>query len=291
MRFSRFDGGIRTKYSKMQRPYLIGAGVRSDDIATFNTLSGMYDAGTIDHIQLMVIPEKHHTFKKRLETITTSNARIFLHAPHHGQGVNPCAPAAFDQRERAEIDKWIEDAMALTFEAADILGTPIIVLHAGRYEDGKKEEAFHCIREFLREYGDPRLILENLPEVYAGYHLLGSTAEELARIGTGLVNGYCLDFAHLYCTTNYLKLDYNNELEGFEKLPVRLHHLSNSERGSIKDQHLELDHPNGGLDFATVIGYIRRHPGVHTSLEYKNNNAEIYYEQLEVFDRIYHRYD
>ena len=41
-------------------------------------------------------------------------------APHHGHGVNPCAPAAYDARPLPE--KHIEEAMNRTFEAADTLG-------------------------------------------------------------------------------------------------------------------------------------------------------------------------
>ena len=280
--------------TEMTRNYLIGAGVRSDDMGTFNTLSTMYHAGLIDHIQVMLIPQEDKLFRKHLEVISSSGAYIIVHAPHHGQGVNPCAPTAFETRSPAEISAWIESAMSQTFEAADLLDTPSIVMHAGRYESGKKDAAISTLQEFLSIYRDPRIILENLPEVYAGFHLLGSTADELVQISDGLVNGYCLDFAHLYCTTNFLHLSYARELSKFGDLsdshPVKLHHLSNSIKGSITDEHLELNHKNGGLDFDLVIGYIKKHPDIQTSLEYKQNNAEIYVEQLKVFDNLYHRH-
>ena len=38
------------------------------------------------------------------------------------------------------------------------------------------------------------------------------------------------------------------------------------------------------------IGYIKKHPDIQTSLEYKYNNAEIYVEKLKVFDNLYHRH-
>ena len=41
-------------------------------------------------------------------------------APHHGHGMNPCAPSAYDARPLPE--KHIEEAMNRTFEAADTLG-------------------------------------------------------------------------------------------------------------------------------------------------------------------------
>jgi endonuclease IV len=271
----------------MQRPYLIGAGVRSDDPSTFSALAAMYDRGEIDHIQLMVIPEPGHIFRSRLDRYADTSALVMIHAPHHGQGVNPCAPQAFDNRSRDAIEQWTEHAMAITAEAADTLASPHIVLHAGRYEDGTKAEACEGMNRFLDRYYDDRFILENLPEVYGGYHLLGSTAGALAALGDGRIRGYCLDFAHLYCTANYLGLSYAAELARFDDLPVRLHHLSNSERGSITDRHLELDHPNGGLDFDLVMRRLKDHPGIHTSLEFKENDAGVYARQLPVFDRIY----
>ncbi len=274
----------------MTRDYSIGAGCRSDDPKTFTALAGMCAEGRIDHIQVLVIPEERAAFKAHLDTLAASGSPVIIHAPHHGQRVNPCAPTAFEEWTEKEAVAYIEEAMAQAFEAADMLDAPLIVLHAGRYEDGGKEKAVSTAREFLATHPDPRIILENLPQVYAGYHLLGSTADALQPIGEGLISGYCLDFAHLYCTVNYFGLDYATELMKFEELPVRLCHLSNSERGSIRDQHLEIDHPNGGLDFATVIPYLKKHPGIPVSLEYKYNNAEVYERQLPVFDRLYNSF-
>lgn len=48
------------------------------------------------------------------------SAAAGIPAPHHGHGVNPCAPAAYDARPLPE--KHIEEAMNRTFEAADTLG-------------------------------------------------------------------------------------------------------------------------------------------------------------------------
>jgi hypothetical protein len=48
------------------------------------------------------------------------SAAAGIPAPHHGHGVNPCAPSAYDNRPLPE--KHIEEAMNRTFEAADTLG-------------------------------------------------------------------------------------------------------------------------------------------------------------------------
>jgi len=69
-----------------------------------------------------------------------------------------------------------------------------------------------------------------------------------------------LDFAHLYCAANYLKIPYPR---GPRTLPGAQHrhfHLSNTEDGSIADRHLPLDHPGGGLPFHEVVRCIRLAP-------------------------------
>jgi hypothetical protein len=66
---------------------------------------------------------------------------------------------------------------------------------------------------------------------------------------------------------------------------VTLHHLSNVRRGSITDEHLELDHPEGGLDLEVVFSRLRRHPEIPTVLEYKRDPA-VYLSQVQVFARL-----
>ncbi len=64
---------------------------------------------------------------------------------------------------------------------------------------------------------------------------------------------------------------------------MALHHLSNIRRNSITDEHLELDHPDGGLDLAAVFARLRRHPAVPTTLEYKDDSVDVYTRQVRVF--------
>lgn len=274
----------------MEKPYRIGAGVRSDDQKTFAALAAMHGEGRIDHVQVQVIPAERAAFGRDIERIADTGVPIVIHAPHHGHGVNPCAPAAYDDRPRAEIERWMEDALALTAEAADVTGATRIVLHAGRYLPGRREEAEATFASFLDDHFDPRFILENLPAVYAGYPLLGNTAEELRTLAGGKVRGFCLDFAHLFCTANYLGAPYADLLAPFDDLPLGLFHLSNSRKGSITDEHLPIDHPEGGLDFAAVVPFIAAHPAVEVSLEYKENDPQLYAEQVPVFDRIFRVY-
>ena len=64
---------------------------------------------------------------------------------------------------------------------------------------------------------------------------------------------------------------------------MTLHHLSNIRRGSITDEHLGLDHPDGGLDLATVFARLRRYRTIPTTLEYKQDSPAVYTRQVQVF--------
>ena len=263
--------------------YNLGCTVRLDDQETLALLRGLYEERAIDHIQVQAVPLPRPVFEEHLAAVAAAGIPAVVHAPHHSHGVNPCAPTAYDDRPPQEIEEHIELAMSQTFEAADVLDAETIVLHAGRYRPGERSDAAAGFSEFLDRCFDPRLTLENLPAVYAGYPLLGNTAEELAALADGKITRFCLDFPHLACTANYRRFSFAEELERFETLDVTLHHLSNIRRGSITDEHLELDHPNGGLDLAAVFARLRRHRTVPTTLEYKQDSPEVYARQVQVF--------
>jgi len=257
--------------------------VRLDDEETLALLAGLYRTGAIHHIQVQAVPLPRHLFRQRLDAIAAAGIPAAIHAPHHGHGINPCAPTAYDSRPLPEIEAYIEEAMCQTLDAADALGAETIVLHAGRYEPGGHGAAVSEFSEFLDRCLDPRFTLENLPSVYAGYPLLGNTAGELAALAGSRITRFCLDFPHLACTANHRNLSFAEELQRFETLNVTYHHLSNMRRGSITDEHLELDHPDGGLGLAAIISWLRRHPAVPTALEYKQDSPEVYARQVQVF--------
>lgn len=268
--------------------------MRIDDERTFDALAAMYHEGRIDHIQVQVVPERvpesEQAFRDHLNRIADADVRIVIHAPHHGHGVNPCAPGAYEELTPAEAAAWTETALARTAEAADRTAAGIIVLHAGRYYPGRKAEAEATFAAFLDDYFDRRFVLENLPSVYADYPLLGNDAGELLALGGGRIRGFCLDFAHLFCTANYRGVPYGDLLAPFDGLDLRLFHLSNSRKGSITDEHLPLDHPEGGLDFKEIVPFVARHPDIDVSLEYKENDPRVYDRQLPIFDALFRRW-
>jgi sugar phosphate isomerase/epimerase len=282
-----------TRQAHNRRPYLIGCGVRSDDLKTFTELAVLAEHGEIDHIQVLVIPGPEAEFRNTIETIASHDVLCILHAPHHLQGVNPCCPCAVDPGHPGRARKNLESALGQTLLMADELQAQCIVLHAGHYQEGQREEAFFGFVDFLDRYFDSRYILENLPEIFRDLKFIGTTAPDLIRLSDGKIKGYCLDFPHLYCTANYRGYSFDEELFKFGSLPVSLHHLSNSRKDSSRDEHLPLNHPDGGLDFNVVMNWISRHAGVHTSLEYKYNDIAVYHEQIQEFYRLFmlHQHD
>ncbi|MDT8358257.1 MAG: xylose isomerase, partial [Methanomicrobiaceae archaeon] len=98
--------------SQRPRSYRIGAGARSDDTGMFRTLAGMHREGTLDCVQLLIVPEGRALFKQHLEIIHSGEVPVIIHAPHHGLGINPCAPAAFETQSPTEMEGLIEGAMA-----------------------------------------------------------------------------------------------------------------------------------------------------------------------------------
>jgi endonuclease IV len=267
--------------------YNLGCSVQLDDERTLTLLEDLSGKHAIGHIQVQIVPLARPTFRDRLAAVAATAIPTAIHAPHHSHGVNPCAPTAYDDRSLPEIRNHIEEMMAQTYEAADVLGTEVIVLHAGRYLPGERAAAEDEFPNFLDRYPDPRLTLENLPAVYAGYPLLGNTAHDLGTLAGEAITQFCLDFPHLACTTNYQNLSFAEELERFESLNVTLHHLSNIRRGSTVDEHLELDHPDGGLDVAAVFARLRRHHTTPTTLEYKDDVPAVYTRQTRVFGQLW----
>jgi endonuclease IV len=262
-----------------------GASVRSTDAGLFEGLAELAREGRIDHIQLQLIPEPEIRFRERMKVFEAAEVPILLHAPYHTHGVNPCQPAAYREISTAEARDAIDGAICQSFDAADRLGSPLIVLHAGVYEEGMYEDAVAEFFAFTDRYRDRRFILENLPAVFRGQRMLGITAAETKRLIGDNISGICLDFAHLSCSAAYLGRPFADELERFEQLPIRHHHLTNTERGSVRDRHCPLDHPDGGLDFSLVIPSLRRRPQVRTTLEYRKD-AVFYRRQLACFGRL-----
>lgn len=264
----------------------VGVAIGSDDREALEVCTVLFGKGLLGHIQVQIVPGPASEVRTDVEKIAETAIPVVVHAPHHAHHVNPCAPGAFETRHPDQLEARIETAMAQTFEAADELEAPLIVLHAGRYEDGRRREAERTFASFLEQYRDGRIVLENLPPVYAGYRLLGNTAADLQRLAGPAGVRVCLDFAHLHCTAGYLHRSFAGLVGEFAPLDVALHHLSGSPARSVTDRHLTLDHPANGIDLATVAEAVRKRPGIGTTLELKEVDPQVFEGQVRFFCRL-----
>ncbi len=272
------------------RPYRIAGAVKARDAASVDALALLALAGRLDGVQVYVKGPLARIDRATIEAHASLPVSFAVHAPHHEDGVNPVEPTAPGNLSPAEGWARLEAGMTAALEAADLLGAGTVVFHAGCVVDHGPEEALEAMAAFLDAWPDPRLVLENMPAIHRDLSFVGTSAQELRELGLGRVSGYCLDLAHLYVASNFRGWDYGAALAAFESLPVVYHHLSNSPAGSVRDRHLPLDAPDGGVPFEHAIAWIAAHGATTTCLEYKTAGGGVYDAQLTVFDELYRRY-
>lgn len=272
------------------RPYRIAAAVKLLDPASFAALAGLARAGRLDGLQVYVKGPLTGADRAALGAHASLPVEFAIHAPHHEDGVNPVEPTAPGNLSPAEGAARLEAGMTAALEAADLIGAETVVFHAGCVVRHGPAEALAAMTAFLDAWGDPRLVLENMPAIHRDLSFVGTSASELTELGLGRVRGYCLDLAHLYVASNYRGWDYAAALAEFEPLPVVYHHLSNSPVGSVRDRHIPLNAPDSGVPFEHAIAWIAAHPENTTCLEYKTAGGGVYEAQLAAFDALYRRY-
>ncbi len=241
----------------------------------------MLDNGSIGHVQLMVIPQSDQDFHKNIEPFETHKGKIRIHAPHHFQQVNPCDPDLFSSGIE-DINRHIETAMYQTFEAADRTGSETIVIHAGRYRHGDKEEAIARFHTFLDQYPDPRYVLESLPDLQRGPVYLGTTPDELKILGAGTIKGYCPDFPHLWCTASVRGIPYQDLLKGMAALGMKFSHLSGSPGPDSDRQHLLFDDPNNKFSLGLIRSFLTEHNNLELSLEFAVDDPAVILRQVSI---------
>ena len=274
----------------MSRPYRIAGAVKIRDPASADALAGLARDARLDGIQVYVAGPLTPVDRAAIDAHASLPTAFAVHAPHHEDGVNPVEPTAPGDLSPVEGRARLEAGMSAALEAADLLAADTVVFHAGCVVRHAPTEALAAMAAFLDDWTDPRLVLENMPAIHRDLVFVGTSATELAALGDGRVPGYCLDLAHLYVASNYRGWDYGVALAAFGDLPVRYHHLSNSPAGSIRDRHLPLDAPGGGVPFEHAISWIAAHASTMTCLEYKTAGGGVYDAQLAVFDNLYRRH-
>nr|WP_319538107.1 hypothetical protein [uncultured Methanospirillum sp.] len=262
-------------------PIRFGAGCLLTQPEVFPSRADLLDSGSIGHVQLMVIPQPESDFQTNIQPFESYKGKIRIHAPHHLQQVNPCEPDLFSSGI-PDIKKHIEAAMSQTLEAADRTGSEIIVLHAGRYRHGHKDEAITRFQDFLNLYPDPRYILESLPDLQFGPAYLGVTPEELKVLGAGSIKGYCPDFPHLWCTSKVRGLPYQDLLDGMADLGMKFSHLSGSPGPESERQHLLFDDPDNRFSLGLIRSFLTDHQDLELSLEFADDDPAVIMWQVTI---------
>lgn len=178
-------------------------------------------------IELMVInstPEiELQEFIRRFKGLTVN-----IHAPHNSMGFD----TGKKELERSNLEK-LEKSIRL----AEEFDSKAIIVHAGCGRD--PENIKETIRQF-KIFDNPRIVVENLPvdanDTPDVMH--GNTPEEIKYIMEETGCGFCFDFSHAVCAANYLKINVEEQLQGFFDLKPRVYHLCDGDIDGVDDKHL-----------------------------------------------------
>ncbi len=195
-------------------------------------------SGVLDYVELYSIPGSLEQVQNYWRN---SGIPAVLHAPHASHGVNLADP------EVAERNRTVFNEVQ---RFADILSTEIIIAHSGN--GGTVDET---VRQ-LRAINDPRICIENKPlRGLNGKICQGHSVEEISRIlKEGKVGGFVLDFGHAFCAANSTGVAQKKVVEDFLALNPRLFHLSDGDRLSEMDHHVNLG--KGSFDIPFILSRI-----------------------------------
>lgn len=271
----------RNQVHNLIKPNRFGAGCLLTQPGVFHSRAELLDNGAIGHVQLLAIPQTNVSFQENIEIFEPYFGKIRIHAPHHFHHVNPCDPDLYSSGI-SDIKAHIESAMSQTLEAADRTGSKIIVLHAGRCQQGQRDEAIARFHNFLDMYPDPRYILESLPDLQRGPTYLGTTPNELKILGAGIIKGVCPDFPHLWCTSIVRNVPYLDLLEGMVPLDIKFSHLSGSPGPESDKQHLLFDDPDNRFNLTQIRSFLSAHDDLELSLEFAVDDPAVIIRQVTI---------
>lgn len=191
-----------------------------------------------EYIELYTIP---HSYEKTIDDWKALNIPFVIHAPHSFHGIN-----------LAQADMW-ETNQRNFKEAqlfADSLGADTIIVHGGN--NGSFAETLRQIT-LLNE---KRIALENKPKFGQKKELcIGwSPAQFQQAVDDGFSNAFILDFAHAAYAANSLNIDTMEIIRGFVEFKPKIFHLSDGEKSSEIDIHLNLG--KGSLDLTDFLSVV-----------------------------------
>lgn len=178
------------------------------------------------YIELMAVPSTREEDWMGLKQ-KFAGLQVTIHAPHNSMG--------FDTGYKEKLAQNVQ-ILSCAQKAADLFDAKIIVVHAG---GGNKPENLEETARQFKFFNDSRIAVENLPYEASdvnGY-MHGNTPEQIKQIMDYAGCGFCFDFSHAVCATNSLKLNLNQQLEGFYKLTPTVYHLCDGQIDGKEDEH------------------------------------------------------
>jgi deoxyribonuclease-4 len=168
----------------------------------------------------------------------------------------------------ADPDKRMFNIRTITdcFYWADKLCAPYCILHPGFGE-------IECALEFLEQYSDQRLLIENMPmtgisdEKMVGY-LLEQVEELMNR-----KFGFCFDINHAIKAAVSLKEPYREFVRKFLRLNPAMFHIADGHLSQEKDEHLHIG--KGDYDFGLLTELIQSVKPSMVTLETPRNPGSV----------------
>lgn len=229
----------------------IGLKLYSTDTALIPEAMDLYERELFHFIELYVIPRTPREMITQWERLEVP---FVIHAAHSLHGINLA---------QAEKEKDNGHYFGATCKIADTLGAEWIIVHGGN--DGS-------ILETIRQIGligDSRIVIENKPKIgLRDEACIGWAPADFQKIAdAGRLRGFVLDFAHAACAACSEGIDEMRMIESFLAFHPVVFHLSDGNRTSSKDAHLNLGKGNRDLGF--YVGCVP--PGGYITLETPRN--------------------
>jgi deoxyribonuclease-4 len=185
--------------------------------------------GHVDFFEVMAFPRSHYDF------LRDQDMPFIVHAPILKHGTN------FANPKRKE-DSVINIKHAI--DVADNIGAAHIIVHPEIQEhDGCSAKSTISI---LKEIGDKRIIVENMPYMHKGRMLYFSKPEQIKELKKAKI-GFCLDIAHAELAAKEIGEDPFQFIKKLNNLNPSHYHMT-EEIKSLSDLHLHFKEGSAKLN-------------------------------------------
>lgn len=208
---------------------IYGLKLWSNNQDLFHAAASAYIKGDFDFIELYYNSKMPVT---EMELAPLRGIPVTLHAPHDGNFHS----FLLDEKD---LSIW-RDVLML----ADLLGSPIIVVHAS---------GIHTVETFfqqLKVIDDKRILIENGPGIEVeGMPMFGQKIDDLARIRGQ--KQFCFDFEKAVKAACYQRIQYKKYItEALVHLNPTYFHISGGDPESPVDEHCDLQ--SSMIDFGWI---------------------------------------